>query len=40
MKYYIFDLDGTLADSMGYWYGTSGRTSVTTVSECSRYAWR
>lgn len=20
-KYYIFDLDGTLADSMGYWYG-------------------
>ena len=22
MKYYIFDLDGTLADSMGYWYGS------------------
>lgn len=21
-KYYIFDLDGTLADSMGYWYGS------------------
>lgn len=20
-KYYIFDFDGTLADSMGYWYG-------------------
>ena len=22
MKYYIFDLDGTIADSMGYWYGS------------------
>lgn len=21
-KYYIFDLDGTLADSMGWWYGS------------------
>ena len=21
-KYYIFDLDGTIADSMGYWYGS------------------
>ena len=39
MKYYIFDLDGTLADSMGYWYG-SFREDVTTMSECSRSAWR
>lgn len=28
-KYYIFDLDGTLADSMGWWYGSF------TVEECS-----
>lgn len=24
-KYYIFDLDGTLADSMGWWYGSLPR---------------
>ena len=40
MKYYIFDLDGTLADSMGYWYGSFRGTSATTMSECSRSAWR
>lgn len=41
MKYYIFDLDGTLADSRAYLVQeASGRTSVTTMSECSRSAWR
>ena len=42
-KYYIFDLDGTLADSMGYWYGDfplEGVPAIERMNEIRRIMYR